>query len=285
MTAAPACCSATGPADRRMRQIEVNLERMRWTSRNLGHRYIIVNIADFTLDIIEHGASVMKMDVVVGKPFWHTPVFSGKMRYIIVNPSWNVPESIALEEVIPKVKHDPGYLEAQQIKIFKSWSDSAEEIDPETIDWTRIGDNHFPYAFRQMPGPLNPLGNIKFMLPNKYNVYLHDTPAKGLFSRNSRAFSHGCIRVRYPMSLAEYLLRDSQEWSRAKIQAAVDEGREQRINLPAPIDVHIVYLTAWVDNEGVLNFRNDVYGRDELLLKALKRSPLLVVTKEEGAPL
>ena len=264
------------PAEQRLRQIEVNLERMRWTSRNLGHRYIIVNIAAFKLELVEHEQVTMAMEVVVGKPFWDTPVFSRKMKYIILNPSWNIPESIAIEEILPKIRRSQEYLTQRNIKIFGSWADDAEEIAPSSIEWEKVGNEKFPYIFRQAPGPLNPLGRIKFMLPNKFHIYLHDTPAKGLFSRNSRAFSHGCIRVQRPVDLAEYLLENDPEWSREKIITAFDEGQEIRIDLALPVNVHIVYLTAWVDEEDVLNFRNDVYGRDEKLDKALRKKAVTI---------
>jgi murein L,D-transpeptidase YcbB/YkuD len=260
-------------AEARVRQIEVNLERMRWTARNLGHRYIIVNIADFKSYVIEHGRSVLSMDVVVGKPFWNTPIFTDKMTYIVLNPSWNIPESIAKEEILPKIQEDPNYLENQNIKVLTSWSKRAREIPPETINWSERDIESFPYKFRQNPGPLNPLGRIKFLFPNKFKVYLHDTPARGQFSRNIRAFSHGCIRIKRPLELAEYLLRDDPEWTRENILSALESEDETEIHIKQPITIHIVYLTAWVDEQGILNFRSDIYGRDEQLSKALKQRP------------
>ncbi len=262
------------PVEKRLRQIEVNLERMRWLGRNLGHRYIMVNIADFRLSYLEHDELVMSMGVVAGKPFWNTPVFSEKMRYIILNPWWIVPESIAKEELLPKIVNDPHYLERQKIRTYRGWARSAEEIKPETVDWKNISMETFPFVFRQEPGPLNPLGRMKFMLPNKYNVYLHDTPSKGLFALKSRAFSHGCIRLERPDDLAEYLLQDDPEWKKEKLTAVMKEGERTRIKLLNPINVHVVYLTAWVDEKGVMQFRNDVYERDARLDKALRNKPV-----------
>jgi len=261
------------PAERRLRQIEINLERMRWISRYLGHRYILVNIADFRLDLVDRGKNVMTMDVVVGKPYWNTPVFTKAMKYLVLNPFWNIPESIAREEILPRIKKNITYLAEQKIKILGGWSRDAGEIAPESILWEKMTEEYFPYILRQEAGPLNPLGSIKFMLPNKYNIYLHDSPARGLFSRNSRAFSHGCIRVHRPVDLAEYLLKEDPAWSREKIVSSIKSGEYIRIDLSRPINVHIVYLTAWVNDSDILQFRGDVYGRDEKLDRALRKKP------------
>jgi murein L,D-transpeptidase YcbB/YkuD len=272
------------PAERRVQQIEVNLERVRWTARSLGHRYILVNIADFTMDVIEHGRPVMSMDVVVGKPFWNTPIFTKKMTHFVLNPSWNVPDSITAEELLPKIKHDPDYLKKQNIKILRRWSANAEEIAPESISWAAMDADTFPYRLRQEPGPLNPLGRIKFMFPNKYNIYLHDTPAKGLFSNNVRAFSHGCIRIKRPIDFTEYLLQGDPEWTREKILLAIESGEQIEVRLPQRIPVHIVYLTAWVDEAGIVHFRDDIYGRDEQLSRALnQRSPESIQASKEDS--
>jgi murein L,D-transpeptidase YcbB/YkuD len=267
-------------AQARARQIELNLERMRWIYRNLGQRYIIVNIADFTLDVVENNKKNLSMKVVVGKPFWHTPVFSDKMTYIVLNPSWNVPHSIAEEETIPKIKKDPDYLAKHNMKILKGWSEDEETIDPNSIDWRSLDARNFKYRFRQEPGPLNPLGSIKFVFPNEFGVYLHDTPSKRLFAKSVRSFSHGCIRVEKPLDLAEYLLNESPDWTREKILAAIETGKEQKIRLPEPVDIHILYLTAWIDDGGLLHFRDDIYGRDERLDKSLRENPPRAVTEE-----
>jgi len=261
------------PVQERLKQIEVNLERMRWASRSLGHRYIVVNIADYNLRIIEHDETVMSMEVVVGKPFWNTPVFSDEIKYVILNPTWIIPMSIVRNEILPKVKESPEYLEDQGIRIINGWLDDDEEIDPRTINWAEATAGNFKYKMRQSPGEYNPLGRIKFMLPNRFNIYLHDTPARGLFSRNNRAFSHGCIRIRHPVDLAEHLLRDDPEWTRENISTALDKGEEVRIDLKTPVSVHILYYTAWVDEAGMLHFRDDVYDRDERLYQAMKKKP------------
>ncbi len=259
-------------ARKRLRQMEVNLERMRWMSRSLGHRYIEVNIADFRLNVHEYGHTVLSMDVVVGKPFWYTPVFSDLMTHLIINPLWNIPESIAREEIIPRVKSDLNYLSTQSIKIVKNWFDT-DAIDAETINWSEVAEWNFPYKFRQEAGVQNPLGQIKFMFPNNFNVYLHDTPVTHLFSKSSRAFSHGCIRVRRPVALTEYLMKDDPGWTRSQILDAINSGQTMKVYLPNPLSVHLVYLTSWVDDEGTLQFRNDIYGRDERVDIALLKSP------------
>jgi len=260
-------------AEARARQIELNLERMRWIFRNLGQRYIIVNIADFTLKVIEKNHAVLSMRVVVGKPFWHTPVFSEKMTYVVLNPSWNVPRSIAVEETIPKIKKDPDYLAKHNMKILEGWSENAGEIDPDTIDWASLDVQNFKYRFRQDPGPQNPLGSIKFMFPNEFGVYLHDTPSKRLFTKSVRSFSHGCIRLEKPLDLAEYVFKGSSDWTPEKIRAEIETGEEQIVRLPKPVDIHIIYLTAWVDEEGFLHFRDDIYERDARLDESLRENP------------
>jgi murein L,D-transpeptidase YcbB/YkuD len=259
----------------RIRQIELNMERLRWILGNDEQRSIIINVANFELYVVENGKSVLSMKVVVGKPYWHTPVFTAKMTYLVINPSWNVPDSIAREEMLKTVKKAPHYLAKQNIKVIKGWGSREEEIDYQTIDWSKITAETLVYRFRQEPGPLNPLGYLKFMLPNRFNVYLHDTPAKNLFSENIRTFSHGCTRIEKPLELAEYVLRDDPRWTQEKLLAAIKNRTEQEVRLPHPLNVHFLYLTAWVDERGILQFRDDIYGRDELLDKALHEKPSL----------
>jgi murein L,D-transpeptidase YcbB/YkuD len=257
------------PAVTRLRQIELNLERMRWISNSLGHNYIQINIADFKLTVVENDKSVISMDVIVGKPYWHTPVLSEILTHIVINPYWKVPDSIAGEELLPKIKENPGYLAKHNIKILSNWESDADEIDPRSISWYDIDADDFLYKFRQEPGPFNPLGRIKFMFPNRFNVYLHDTPGKAQFSKNVRSFSHGCIRVSRPVDLAQYLLRDDPDWTRHKILTAIESEKRQTVQLIVPVQIHLLYLTSWVDNEGDIHFRDDIYNRDERLYKVL----------------
>lgn len=263
------------PLAERVRQIELNMERLRWILGNTDRRFVIVNIADFRLQVVEEGKPVLSMKVVVGKSYLQTPVFSAKMKYLIINPAWNVPDSIAQKEILRDIRKKPGYLSKQKMKVLKGWGNQEKEIDPETVDWAHISPKSLSYRFRQEPGTLNPLGRIKFMFPNPYNVYLHDTPAKGLFARNVRTFSHGCTRIEKPIELAEYLLRDSPKWSREKILSTISSGVETEVPVPRPINVNFVYLTAWVDENSTLQFRNDIYGRDKLLDEILRGKPAL----------
>ena len=263
------------PLKQRIRQIELNMERLRWILGNKEQRSLIVNIANFEMYIIEDERPMLPMKVVVGKPFWHTPVFTARITQLIINPSWNVPDSIARKEILKKVKKDRSYLAKQNMEVLRGWGPEEEVIDPDTIDWSKVSADRLPCRFRQEPGPLNPLGKLKFVLPNKFDVYLHDTPAKKLFSEHVRALSHGCIRVEKPLELATYLLQEDPHWSREDILAAIQEGTEQKVLIPRPLNVHFLYLTAWVDEAGTVQFRNDIYGRDKLLDEALseKLSP------------
>ncbi len=257
----------------RIRQIELNMERMRWILSNQEERFIVVNIADFEMNVIENGKPVLSMKVVVGMPSWNTPVFTAKMTHIIINPAWSVPDSIARKEILNKIRKDPEYLSKQNMEVLRGWGPNEEIIDPDTIDWSNISPKTLPYRFRQEPGKLNPLGSLKFVLPNKFDVYLHDTSAKRLFSENVRTLSHGCTRIEKPLELAEYLLRDDPRWSRKRISAAIAQGAERQVMVPHPLNVHFLYLTSWVDEEGALQFRKDIYGRDRRLDEALLKRP------------
>jgi len=261
------------PAEERVRQIELNLERWRWLPQNLGDRYILVNIAHFELDLIANGQPVMTMRVVVGKPYRRTPVFSDRVSYLVLSPYWHVPPSIALQDMLSLVRKDPEYLNRMNLKVFRGWGAETQEIDPESIDWTTVSAENFPYRLRQDPGPTNALGPVKFMFPNKFNVYLHGTPARELFLKAARGFSSGCIRLENPIELAEYLLRDDPKWTREVILATIDKGVEETVRLLNPIPVHLLYWTAWVDEGGSVHFWDDIYGRDELLDRAFREKP------------
>ncbi|MFO7971637.1 MAG: L,D-transpeptidase family protein [Desulfobacterales bacterium] len=258
----------------RLRQIELNIERWRWLPRDLGNKYILVNIANFKLSVIERGQPIMEMRVVVGKPYRKTPVFSEKMQYLVINPFWNVPIKLAVEDLAPKVCSDSGYLSAKQIKVYKNWRDDSPEIDPALISWCTLTlESYFPYKLQQASGPHNPLGKIKFIFPNKYAVYLHDTPDKSLFDRTLRDFSSGCIRVEKPYLLAEFLLKSDARWTKEAILDLFKSSERKNIFLNEQIPVHLVYITAWADNGGVVHFRNDVYEQDRILDNALKEPP------------
>lgn len=261
------------PVERRVEQLELNLERWRWLPKDLGRRHIIVNIAAFNLDVVEDETVVMSMRVVVGRPFRHTPVFSDTMRYLVLNPYWNVPRSLAVRDLLPNIRRDPAYLERQGLRVLQGWGSNAREVDPSTVDWSAINADAFPFHLAQDPGPLNALGRIKFMFLNKFNVYLHDTPARGLFQETERDFSSGCIRVERAIDLAGYLLRLDPRWNREAILRALDRAENTTVPLPEPIQVHLLYWTAWADGNGTIHFRRDLYGRDTPLWNALRAPP------------
>ncbi|HUH67051.1 MAG TPA: L,D-transpeptidase family protein, partial [Syntrophales bacterium] len=229
-----------------------------------GQDYIAVNIADFSMEVVEEGRSVMTMRIIAGKDKQRSCVLSAKMTYLELNPFWRVPDSIAAKEILPEIKKDPGYLAKKNMKVFGDWSDNAKEIDPIKVKWSRVNAGNLTHKFRQEPGLSNPLGRIKFIFPNECEIYLHDTPARHLFAKARRDLSHGCIRVERPVELATYLLRNKETWTQKKILAEIKKGKRQVVMLPEPVDVHVFYGTAWVDREGVLQFRNDIYHADEI---------------------
>jgi murein L,D-transpeptidase YcbB/YkuD len=255
------------PVQERIKSIILAMERLRWMPENLGQQYLIVNIAGFELRRVNAGKVEERMAVVVGKPYHRTPVFSDRIRFLEFNPYWNVPPDIAVNEELPVLRRNPAGLSAQGFEVVRG----NQVSDPSSVDWSSIGPGHFPYQLRQRPGPNNALGRVKFMFPNPHNVYLHDSPARSLFERNVRAFSHGCIRLSRPLDLAEQVLRVGgvQGWSKERINDVVASTKNTVVNLREPLPVHITYLTAWAD-EGVANFRQDIYGHDAKLLAALE---------------
>lgn len=258
-------------AEKRLTQIIVNLERWRQLPRDLGERYIEVNIPDFRLKVVDQGETVRSMRVVVGKTTRPTPVLSGLITYLEINPYWTVPPQIARKDILPKIQEDPAYLTRQNIRVYENWMADAAELNPDAIDWRLINANHFPYKLRQEPVAGNALGQVKFMFPNKLNVYLHDTPSKELFAREQRSFSSGCVRVENPMELAEYLLNEDKGWDRQALNRIIEGGSSKVILLKKPMPVYLLYWTAWAEKNGEVHFRNDLYGRDEILMQAIKQ--------------
>ena len=257
------------PIETRIEQMILNLERRRWMPDDLGQRHIFVNLADFQLKLVDEPKTLLDMPVVVGKPYHRTPIFSHVMTYVEINPFWNVPPSIARDELLPKIKQDVSYLAKNNYVLFSDWSSGAAVVDPQSIDWSQVSKASFPYKIRQDSGDGNALGRVKFMFPNRFNIYLHDTPAKSLFGRAERTFSHGCVRVQDPNLLAEYVLQGTGGWDRARIEAAIAGGERTIVTLKQPLPVHISYLTSWVNKDGSVHFRNDVYERDAALAAAL----------------
>ena len=247
------------PINERIRQIALNLERWRAMPDDLGARHLIVNIPSFHLLAREDGKSVLDIRVVVGKLTNKTPVFSSTMSSIVFSPYWNIPDSIVDGETVPAIAKDPAYLARNNIEV-RDISNSST-IDYADVDWDNPSQRR-RLAFRQKPGPGNALGSVKFLFPNQYDVYIHDTPADRLFSRVSRALSHGCVRLEQPEALARYVLRGSPEWDDQGIREAMNAGVEKHVRLHEPIPVHLVYFTTWVDENGGLHFQPDIYGYD-----------------------
>ncbi|RMF46085.1 MAG: peptidoglycan-binding protein [Deltaproteobacteria bacterium] len=257
------------PVEERIRQVEINLVRWRNENRDYRERYVQVNIAAYRLDVIELGETVMSMPVVVGTPYRKTPSFSASMRYIEFAPFWYVPPTILREDKLPVIRRDPGWLKRHHYEIVR-WGRPTELVDPMRINWRRIRPENFPGLLRQRPGPWNPLGRVKFMFPNRYSVYLHDTDSPNLFARLDRTYSSGCIRIERPLDLALYLLR-AAGWDCDRIIEAMERSEPLRVDLPEPVQVHIVYWTAWADAGGRMHYRNDIYQRDADLELAWQR--------------
>ncbi len=232
------------PISKRIEQIIVNMERCRWLPEVPSKEYLVVNIPEFALHAYTGDSLLWTMNVVVGKAIHETAIFSGELKYVVFSPYWNVPPGILKNEILPALKRNPNYLKRQNME----WNGNT---------------------VRQKPGPNNALGLVKFLFPNSYNIYLHDTPSKSLFNEDKRAFSHGCIRVSKPKELAKWLLRDYPEWTEEKITKAMNAGKEQYFTLKETVPVFVVYFTSWVDRQGRINFREDVYKRDDRLAKMI----------------
>ena len=249
------------PVEARIRQVELNLDRWRWMPDDFGARHLIVNIPAFQLSARENGKSVLGMRVVVGKHGMETPLFSANMTTAVFSPYWNIPVSIAARETGPAIANDLYYLEKNDIEVRRVTKTGTQVVDPTTINWIDKASLR-GLSLRQRPGVKNALGRVKFLLPSEFDVYLHDTPTESLFSRETRAFSHGCVRLDEPEALAKYVLRDQPEWDDARMKAAMNAGVEKQVKLTAPIPVFMVYFTSWVDETGHLHLVPDVYGYD-----------------------
>jgi len=253
-------------AEQRVRQIELNLERWRQVPRNLGERFIMVNTASFQLEFVENDQRLMKMRVVAGRRSRSTPEVSSELTYLVINPYWHIPHGIAKRDILPKIQEDPDYLARQSILVFENWESDAPRIDAQSVEWSEVTERSFAFKLRQEPGPRNALGQIKFAFPNQFSVYLHGTPAQGLFRKAQRDFSSGCVRIEKPIELASLLLENEPGWTRRRIINTVRTGKTQVVRLSEKIPVHLSYWTAWVDENGTTHFRDDIYGRDKSLV-------------------
>jgi murein L,D-transpeptidase YcbB/YkuD len=271
------------PVETRIQQIIVNMHRWRALPPDLGARHIDVNIPNFVLTVFEQDRPILSMKVVVGKMIEQrtTPTFRASMTHVVLNPYWYVPKSIADKELFPLARKDPQYFAKHNFVVRRVAVGEKQLADPNAIDGSTTSTKVYQYLLRQEPGPKNSLGRIKFMFPNDYGVYLHDTPSKELFNRVVRTFSHGCIRIEKPLDLAEYVLRDAkQQWTRDTILAALDKQKQKIIWLSEAIPVYIHYCPAWVDDDGDVQFRNDIYGYDN----AGAQLPVAIVKRPRPEP-
>ena len=249
--------------DFRIKQMLVNLERLRWVPVEIENDYLLVNIPEYKLHVFENKKLIWETNVVVGKAARQTSIFKGNISQIILNPYWNVPTSIANNEILPKLKRNRNYLSRNNMEAVAG----GKVVNSAVVNWNKY--SKIPYEIRQKPGKDNSLGKMKFMFPNSYSIYLHDTPAKELFNNNKRDFSHGCIRVENPKKLAIHLLKNNKNWNEINIDNVLKTDVETSIAIAPTIPVYITYFTAWVDVNGNLNFRNDIYNLDDELAKEI----------------
>ncbi len=255
------------PVSRRIFEIELNLERNRWMQNEFAPYHIFANLADQVVKVVRNDKTLHAEVIQVGQPYHRTPEFTDQMEYIEFNPYWGVPPSIAVNEYLPKLRANPGVLAAQNISVFSG----GKKVSSGAVNWSAYGKGNFPFTLRQEPGKDNALGRVKFMFPNDFNVYMHDTPSKAKFEAASRYFSHGCLRLKDPLKMAEVLLAE-EGWDRARIDAVVASGKNTIVKLKTKIPVYIAYLTAFANKDGTVQFREDVYGRDKILAEALAKA-------------
>ena len=253
--------------EQRIDQIHVNLERARRLPGGQSEDLVLVNIAAFEAYVVRDGETVRTTKLIVGDMEDETPEFRSELKYIVFNPTWSVPHSIASEEMLPKIKQDPGFFTKGGYQLYDG---DGNRVNPAGVEWSLISVGSFPYKLVQQPGPENQLGQIKFMLPNEYSVCMHDTPAKSLFAKAARAFSHGCLRVEDPLAFAEVIL-GSEGWTREQINSQVGSGETRTVVLSEPLPVYVLYWTAEVDDKGTIHFYDDIYGRDAKVLRTLDR--------------
>jgi murein L,D-transpeptidase YcbB/YkuD len=256
--------------DDRIEQVVANLERRRWLAEDLGRRYVLVNAGDYSMVFVDGGQKVFESLVIVGTPKDPTPEIQSTMRGFQTNPYWTVPQSISGEEYLPMLRRDPNALQAAGFKIFENWSDDTE-IDPSSIDWSSIHPKAFPYRIRQEPGAGNALGYIFFPFPNRYGIYMHDTANRWLFTEGSRNFSHGCIRLQNPLDFAEKAFGGRNGFSKERVRQVIDAGQQAHYTFPEPITLYVTYRTVTADAAGVPTFRDDVYGRDRRVVRAMAK--------------
>jgi murein L,D-transpeptidase YcbB/YkuD len=252
-------------AAERAAQLRRAMERLRWLPRDLGSHYIWVNTAGFELAMVEDEKTVLRMRTINGTPEQATPSFTATLQSLVINPYWNVPKRIARERLWPREQASPGYLSERGFRVFDTRNGNWQELDLARIDWPWINGNGSDVLLRQEPGPANLMGRLSFVLPNPFDVFLHDTPDRKLFERDTRTFSEGCVRIENAMALALRTLRRTPEWTELRIQEEIDALHHRNLRLPEPIPVYVLYLPSWVDDSGRVQFRDDVYRRESVL--------------------
>ena len=252
------------PISFRIKQIMINMERLRWFPDQVEDDFLLINIPEYKLHVFENKQKVMDLKVIVGKEATRTSIFKGNISQLILNPYWNVPTSIVRKEMLPKLKRNSNYLSKNNMELLSG----NTIIDPSTVNWNKYTSS-IPYSIRQKPGDDNALGKMKFIFPNNFSIYLHDTPSRSIFNESKRAFSHGCIRVESPMKLAQYILRNNQKWNSDNLQSKIESKKTISIQIKPTLPVYIVYFTAWIGNSGEINFRNDLYNMDSQLEKEI----------------
>jgi murein L,D-transpeptidase YcbB/YkuD len=258
--------------EERIATIRLNLDRIKWLKERCSKRHIIVNIPDFRLYFEEDGKQKLSMKVITGKRKHPTPIFSNAVRYIVLNPYWNIPKSIIQKEMIPKLLKNLNAMAKQDIEIRVGWKKNAPKVKASSINWKQYRySKHMPFRFAQVPGKKNALGKVKYLFPNRYAVYMHDTPHKRLFTQNVRAFSHGCIRLSEPIALLRVFAGFNNNIDFEGAQNIMKGKKRKYLNLDTPVPIDVVYLTAWVDYDGVLQFRDDLYGYDKMQLTSIKK--------------
>jgi len=252
------------PISFRIKQIMINMERLRWFPDNVEDNFLLINIPEFKLHVFDNQKKTMDLKVIVGKEATRTSIFKGNISQIILNPYWNVPTSIVIKEILPKLKRNSNYLSKNNMEVLSG----NTIIDPSTVNWNNYSGT-IPYSIRQRPGDDNALGKIKFIFPNNFSIYLHDTPARNSFNESNRAFSHGCIRVQNPLKLAQFILRNNSNWPLEKLLFSSNNKKTTPIQIQPTLPVYIVYFTAWIGNSGEMNFRKDLYNMDSQLEKEI----------------
>ncbi len=271
-------------AEERLKMVLLNLDRMRTESPDMEDRFVFVNIPSTELRVIDNGVTTFHANAIVGKVARKTPLLKSEIFQAKLNPDWSVPAKIARIDMLKHELEEPGYFANKNVRVYTS---DGREVDPRAVNWKQVKDGgSFPYRLKQDAGPENALGPMKLDFQNDYAVFIHGTSAPKLFEKQDRFFSSGCVRVDDPLGLATFLIQDDPAWNRARVEEVVKGGKTTYVKLVRPIPLHIVYMTAWIDEQGIANFRNDVYKRDpSVSIPAGLASPTLIAQQESGAAL